>query len=44
MAQLGERKGRKLQEDTSYARKITIMAEQEGTHLWTIVILIHGDL
>jgi hypothetical protein len=44
MAQLERRKGGKLQENASYSRKIMVMVEQEGTHLWTIAILIHGDL
>jgi hypothetical protein len=44
MAQLGRRKGGKLQKNASYSRNITVIAEQEGTHLWTIVVLIHGDL
>jgi hypothetical protein len=44
MAQLGRRKGGKLQENAIYSRKIMVMAEQEGTHLWTIVVLIHRDL
>jgi hypothetical protein len=44
MAQLGRQKGGKLQKDASYSRKITVMAEHGGTHLWTVAILIHGDL
>jgi hypothetical protein len=28
----------------SYSRKIIVMAEQGGIHLWTVAVLIHGDL
>jgi hypothetical protein len=37
----GKKAAKKMQ---SYSRKITVMAEQEGTYLWTVAVLIDGDL
>jgi hypothetical protein len=36
--------GRKAAEKCKLVKEITIIAEQEGTHPWTIAVLIHGNL
>jgi hypothetical protein len=44
MAQLGRRKGRKLQKDAKLFKENKWLWRNRETHLWTAAVLVHGDL